>query len=196
MKLYINENQINLLKNTELSGKTKYYVNCGITDTLHPILEGVKHEEMDEYMIGGEGDANGFIHVIDENIDDEMKLYHGSVSDFDAFNLDFAHSGEGYEVYGFGVYATTIDETAHFYAKIANENSDIEVRFGGEEPHNASESIVASYLKETEGNIIKAIQNVWELNKLEDSDKAKEASNILLACYNKKDNGNFQNHLG
>lgn len=48
---------------------------------------------------------------------DEAEAYHGGPHKFDKFSTDFAHSGEGANTQGFGVYVTLDkDTTAYYYA--------------------------------------------------------------------------------
>lgn len=59
-----------------------------------------------------------------ENIEDELTTYHGSSAAFDNFDLGFVGSGEGSQVYGYGVYLTDVKDTGRWYAaSIALKNA-------------------------------------------------------------------------
>lgn len=60
--------------------------------------------------------------IITENIQNEMKAYHGSASDFDKFDSSFMGNGEGAQSYGWGHYVTTNLKTAKHFAEVAQTN--------------------------------------------------------------------------
>lgn len=51
-----------------------------------------------------------------ENMQDELIAYHGSTSIFNNFDMSFVGSGEGSQVYGWGVYLTDVRDTGRWYA--------------------------------------------------------------------------------
>lgn len=54
--------------------------------------------------------------ILMENIQDEMISFHGSTTSFDNFDLSFIGTGEGTQVYGYGVYLTDVEDTGYWYA--------------------------------------------------------------------------------
>lgn len=54
--------------------------------------------------------------ILSENFQDELMAYHGTTSLFDKFDMSFVGSGEGSQVYGWGVYLTDVKDTGRWYA--------------------------------------------------------------------------------
>lgn len=54
--------------------------------------------------------------ILSENIQDELMVYHGTTSLFNKFDMSFVGSGEGSQVYGWGVYLTDVKDTGRWYA--------------------------------------------------------------------------------
>lgn len=136
------------------------------------------------------------VNMLKENETSELNLFHGSTSDFDSFDLSHAGSGEGTEAYGFGVYVTTVEDTAHYYAKVSQRNNDYIITFNGHSPSNSCERLIANYLYEADFNLIQTVCNLRELQqiykyddevepqKIEDVNRAIE---IVLGKYNHQD---------
>lgn len=62
-----------------------------------------------------------------ENKQNELISYHGTTSLFNNFDMSFVGSGEGSQVYGWGVYLTDVKDTGRWYAAtiaIKNSNND------------------------------------------------------------------------
>jgi len=60
--------------------------------------------------------------AIEENRQDELVGWHGSVVDFDKFDTNFIGTGESSQVYGWGLYITGVKETGKYYAAIIAKN--------------------------------------------------------------------------
>lgn len=54
--------------------------------------------------------------ILNENDLDELEAFHGSSVLFDKFDMSFVGSGEGSQVYGWGVYLTDVKDTGRWYA--------------------------------------------------------------------------------
>jgi hypothetical protein len=89
----MNNNKISKLENTSLSEI--------ITFNRNDIMEIVK-KTIDV--------------ILNENNQDELIAYHGSVANFNKFDLSKVGSGEGSQVYGWGVYLTNVKDTGRYYA--------------------------------------------------------------------------------
>ena len=62
--------------------------------------------------------------ILAENVQSELQAFHGSSADFNNFDLSFVGSGEGSQVYGYGVYLTNVRDTGRWYAAtIAIQNA-------------------------------------------------------------------------
>lgn len=57
--------------------------------------------------------------LIRENVNNEMDAYHGTSANFDRFDPNFMGSGEGAQMYGWGIYVTTNQQTGEHYADVA-----------------------------------------------------------------------------
>lgn len=51
-----------------------------------------------------------------ENTLDELEAYHGTMASFDKFDMSFMGTGEGSQVYGYGLYFTDVYNTGEWYA--------------------------------------------------------------------------------
>jgi len=60
-----------------------------------------------------------------ESIIKEMKAYHGSRSNFGKFSTEFLSTGEGSQVYGWGIYVTQDFDTAKFYCEASFSTRDL-----------------------------------------------------------------------
>lgn len=54
--------------------------------------------------------------IISENIQNELMAYHGTPASFDNFDMNFMGTGEGTQVYGYGLYFTDVYDTGEWYA--------------------------------------------------------------------------------
>ena len=54
--------------------------------------------------------------ILKESHLDELEAWHGTTADFDRFDLSFLGTGEGTQVYGYGVYLTDVYDTGKWYA--------------------------------------------------------------------------------
>ena len=54
--------------------------------------------------------------ILSENFQDELMVFHGTTSLFNKFDMSFVGSGEGSQVYGWGVYLTDVKDTGRWYA--------------------------------------------------------------------------------
>ena len=54
--------------------------------------------------------------ILKESNLDELEAWHGTTADFDRFDLSFLGTGEGTQVYGYGVYLTDVYDTGKWYA--------------------------------------------------------------------------------
>jgi len=71
-----------------------------------------------------ETDLKNMIKECVKHVLNEMVAYHGGATQFNAFDLSKAHSGEGGTMYGYGIYVTTNPETAKYYMNVAcNSNN-------------------------------------------------------------------------
>lgn len=57
--------------------------------------------------------------IIKENIENELNVHHGSMSNFDKFDSSFMGTGEGAQIYGWGIYLTQNQDVAEFYIRNA-----------------------------------------------------------------------------
>jgi hypothetical protein len=55
--------------------------------------------------------------LLERDLDEEIKAYHGSPHKFEVFSTDAMGSGEGVQEFGWGLYFTDSKEIAEFYAK-------------------------------------------------------------------------------
>lgn len=53
--------------------------------------------------------------LLHENNVDELELHHGTTANFDEFDLKFIGTGEGTQVYGYGLYFTDVYDTGQWY---------------------------------------------------------------------------------
>lgn len=56
------------------------------------------------------------IRILNENRQDELVAYHGTPASFDNFDMSFMGTGEGTQVYGYGLYFTDVYDTGEWYA--------------------------------------------------------------------------------
>lgn len=71
--------------------------------------------------------TNSIKKLFTENMQDELIAYHGTTSLFNKFDMSFVGSGEGSQVYGWGVYLTDVKDTGRWYAatiSIKNAKND------------------------------------------------------------------------
>lgn len=71
--------------------------------------------------------TNSIKKLFNENMQDELIAYHGTTSLFNKFDMSFVGSGEGSQVYGWGVYLTDVKDTGRWYAatiSIKNAKND------------------------------------------------------------------------
>lgn len=54
--------------------------------------------------------------VLSENTMSELDAYHGTTASFDNFDMNFMGTGEGSQVYGYGLYFTDVYSTGEWYA--------------------------------------------------------------------------------
>lgn len=54
--------------------------------------------------------------ILSENSLDELEVYHGTMASFDRFDMGFMGTGEGSQVYGYGLYFTDAYNTGEWYA--------------------------------------------------------------------------------
>ena len=54
--------------------------------------------------------------ILSENTMDELEVYHGTMASFDNFDMSFMGTGEGSQVYGYGLYFTDAYNTGEWYA--------------------------------------------------------------------------------
>ena len=54
--------------------------------------------------------------ILSENAMDELEVYHGTMASFDNFDMSFMGTGEGSQVYGYGLYFTDAYNTGEWYA--------------------------------------------------------------------------------
>lgn len=54
--------------------------------------------------------------ILSENSLDELEVYHGTMASFDKFDMAFMGTGEGSQVYGYGLYFTDAYNTGEWYA--------------------------------------------------------------------------------
>ena len=57
----------------------------------------------------------------------EMIAYHGTKSEFEKFSTKFMGSGEGSQVYGWGIYVTQSPKTAKFYCQASFNTREVQV---------------------------------------------------------------------
>lgn len=54
--------------------------------------------------------------ILSENEQQELMAYHGTTASFDNFDMTFMGTGEGTQVYGYGLYFTDVYDTGEWYA--------------------------------------------------------------------------------
>ena len=59
---------------------------------------------------------NSVKRILSENAMDELEVYHGTMASFDRFDMGFMGTGEGSQVYGYGLYFTDAYNTGEWYA--------------------------------------------------------------------------------
>ncbi|MBQ5680359.1 MAG: hypothetical protein IIV20_02650 [Bacteroidaceae bacterium] len=85
-------------------------------DALIETMEGAGIEVVTDVAIGQQ--------VLDENANAtrEMRVYHGSGADFDAFDHSHMGEGEGAQAYGWGTYVTEVEGIGKTYALSVGQN--------------------------------------------------------------------------
>lgn len=85
-------------------------------DALVETMESAGIEVVTDVAIGQQ--------VLDENADAtrEMRVYHGSGADFDAFDHSHMGEGEGAQAYGWGTYVTEVEGIGKTYAQSVGQN--------------------------------------------------------------------------
>ena len=85
-------------------------------DALIETMEGAGIEVVTDVAIGQQ--------VLDENANAtrEMRVYHGSGADFDAFDHSHMGEGEGAQAYGWGTYVTEVEGIGKTYAQSVGQN--------------------------------------------------------------------------
>lgn len=91
-KLFIHNSQASKFNLSSLSETTK----ISRADINEMVLECVKR-------------------VLNENNLDELNVFHGTEANFDKFDLSFIGTGEGTQVYGYGLYFTDVEDTGEWY---------------------------------------------------------------------------------
>ena len=113
--------------------------------------------------------------ILKENVENELLSYHGSGALFDKFDMKFVGTGEGSQVYGYGVYLTDVKDTGRFYAAVAA------IKHAGRDDKNIS--------KLEYGDLKNAMSKIYhEINDENFLQKKEYILNKLLeACESKKD---------
>lgn len=84
-------------------------------DALIETMEGAGIEVVTDVAIGQQ--------VLDDaNATREMRVYHGSGADFDAFDHSHMGEGEGAQAYGWGTYVTEVEGIGKTYAQSVGQN--------------------------------------------------------------------------
>jgi hypothetical protein len=94
---------------------------------------------------------------------DEMRVYHGSASEFDRFDHGKIGSGEGQAVSGHGTYVTTSEGTARYYADVAQSRhrkviQEMGYTVDGKVVKDPALARAYDYLKRADGNVDDAVK--------------------------------------
>lgn len=115
---------------------------------------------------------NGNFDPEDSRINYSKQLYHGSPHSFDKFDLSKVGTGEGAQAFGYGLYFTSEEKIAKYYAEIVLDPKSID--------NKVINDIAAQELKDANGDKDAAIKSLTELLNESWSDKKRVKAAIKV----------------